>query len=267
MTFNILNREIIIKRDAVIAAVIFLAVLLAIAGYAVVRKDDDITIYSSNEKGTGTSDNLPSGNSKDDKASKDIKDDKEDNEDKEDKDYNNVKEDEEIKVYVIGCVKKPGIVTLKKGQLVDDAVKAAGGFSEDADIYNINLVYSLNENTMIRIKPKSNAVEEDNNVKGGTEVKEGKGGEAGKGIDILRDSGSYAVISGKDEKKAGGKVNINTASAAELDTLPGIGAATANDIIAYREVNGKFTTIKDIMKVPRIKESRFNSIKDFITVD
>ena len=62
-------------------------------------------------------------------------------------------------------------------------------------------------------------------------------------------------------------MNINTADAAELDTLPGIGEVTAGDIIAFREKNGPFKKPEDIMKVPRIKQSRFDSIKDFIIVD
>ncbi|HHW00473.1 MAG TPA: competence protein ComEA [Clostridiaceae bacterium] len=165
---------------------------------------------------------------------------------------------EEIKVYVIGCVKNPGIVTLKKGQLIDDAVKAAGGLTDDADIYNINLVYSLNENMMLRIKSKNEVNEEEN---------EGEMREEGKGVAIITDEGAGVNTAGQGTSNKTGKININTASVNELDTLPGIGIATANDIIAYREANGKFKSIEDIMKVPRIKENRFNNIKDFITVD
>jgi competence protein ComEA len=67
--------------------------------------------------------------------------------------------------------------------------------------------------------------------------------------------------------KAGKKVNINTAGIEELDTLNGIGEATARDIIEYREKNGGFKKIEDIMKITGIKESKFNKIKDSICVE
>src|SRR5690554_1440255 len=62
------------------------------------------------------------------------------------------KDKEEIQVYVVGCVNTPGVVTLEKGQIILDAIEAAGGATEDADIENINLAYKLNSNVMIRIR-------------------------------------------------------------------------------------------------------------------
>ncbi|HEY8350847.1 MAG TPA: helix-hairpin-helix domain-containing protein [Clostridiales bacterium] len=165
----------------------------------------------------------------------------------------NGKEDE-IKVYVVGCVKNPGIVTLTRGQMVFDAVREAGGLTEDADADNINMVYSLNENVMLVIKSK----------------KENKA--VGEGAVVRSDSGPGAEVIGGGDDAANGRddmrlVNINTAGVDELDTLPGIGEAKARDIIAYREKHGRFGRIEDIMKVPGIKQNRFESIKDFITVD
>jgi competence protein ComEA len=63
-----------------------------------------------------------------------------------------------------------------------------------------------------------------------------------------------------------GPVNINTATAAELETLPGIGPSTAQKIIDYREANGPFETVEDIMDVPTIGEAKFEGIRDLITV-
>jgi len=161
--------------------------------------------------------------------------------------------EEKILVYVVGCVKKPGIVEIQKGGLICDAVEAAGGLTEDADAENINMVYSLNENVMLHIKSKQDS----NNV--------------GDGAAVYTDAGPAAEVAGSSGDVSGsGKpalVNINTADIEELDTLPGIGEATARDIIAYREKVGGFTSIEDIMNVPRIKQNRFESIKDFITVD
>jgi len=164
---------------------------------------------------------------------------------------------EQIKIYVVGCVNKPGIVTIEKGQLIDDAIKLAGGLTEDADAGSINMVYSLKENAMLYIKSRQDTEKESQ----------------GKGAEIITGTGNGAVlIVGTDNTDTGNngknaKVNINTADVDELDTLPGIGEATAKDIIAYREKNGPFTKIEDIMNVPRIKQNRFESIKDFITVE
>ncbi|HOQ06256.1 MAG TPA: helix-hairpin-helix domain-containing protein [Clostridiales bacterium] len=161
---------------------------------------------------------------------------------------------DEIKVYVVGCVKNPGIVTLTKGQMICDAVREAGGLTEDADADNINMVYSLNENVMLVIKSKN-----ENNA-------------AGEGALVRSDSGPGAEVIGSGDDTPAGRngikpVNINTAGIDELDTLPGIGEAKARDIIAYREKHGRFNRIEDIMKVPGIKQNRFESIKDYITVD
>lgn len=182
-----------------------------------------------------------------------------------------------IKIYVVGCVRKPGIVTLQKGQLIDDAVRIAGGLTEEADAGSINMVYELNENLMLRIKSMEEMIKEkeikksaivnkpvvDSGLGNGASIIRG----SGEGVDILGDEGD-GIAAGSD---GGGinavRVNINTADENELDTLPGVGSATAKDIIAFREKNGSFRKIEDIMKVPRIKKNRFESIKDFITVD
>ncbi len=178
---------------------------------------------------------------------------------------------ETIKVYVVGCVKKPGIVTIEKGQMIHDAIVLAGGLTEEADSGNINMVYKLNDNVMLCIKSKKEAEKE---------VKQGSNKEAepstGNQAVIVRKSGESAVIigDGDDDNGEGTQednktklININTATADELDTLPGVGEATAKDIIAFREKNEGFKRIEDIMRVPRIKQNRFDSIKDYITVE
>lgn len=171
------------------------------------------------------------------------------------------KVEDEIKVNVVGCVRSPGIVTLKKGQMVDDAVKLAGGFTEEADIENINLVYKLKENVTLKILPKQ---EKTNPVQGNP-----SGTQNVSSMQYVTETGSAAIMdnSSGGQTKSGGKVNINTASLEQLDTLPGIGMETAKDIVAFREKNGGFKVIQDIMKIAGIKESRFSNIKDLITVD
>lgn len=159
--------------------------------------------------------------------------------------------DNEITVYVVGCVKSPGLVNLKKGSLLNDAVNLAGGVTEEADVENINMAYKLEDNVMIRIKSKKQKSNEPV-------------------MDEL--PSGMEVILGIDEGAKGGsssgtKININKATAQELDKLPGIGPSKANDIIAYRQKNGRFKKVEDIMSVPGIKQSLFNSIKDEITVN
>jgi competence protein ComEA len=141
----------------------------------------------------------------------------------------------EIKVYVTGLVKSPGVYTMKDGDRIDDAIKLAGGALEGADLSNINLAEKVKDEQMIKI-PK---VGEDNSSTG----------EIG------------------DVKKADGKININKATKEELDTLPGIGEVTAQRIIDFREQHGNFQKIEDIMNVSRIGPKLFEQIKDKITVD
>ncbi|MDN5316044.1 MAG: competence protein ComEA [Thermoanaerobacterium sp.] len=141
----------------------------------------------------------------------------------------------EIKVYVTGFVKSPGVYTMKDGDRIDDAIKLAGGALEGADLSNINLAEKVKDEQMIKI-PK-----------------------------VGEDSSSTGVIG--DVKKADGKININKATKEELDTLPGIGEVTAQRIIDFREQHGNFQKIEDIMNVSRIGPKLFEQIKDKITVD
>ncbi len=148
-----------------------------------------------------------------------------------------------IKIYVTGEVVSPGIIEIEKGSTIQDAVDACGGFTENASC-NINLVYRLDENVTLKIKPASD----------------------GGGAAVMEESGDAVVID--DENGIiDGRININNADIASLCLLPGIGEKTAQDIIDYRESSGGFCTIEDIMEVPGIKESRFAKIKDLITVD
>lgn len=173
----------------------------------------------------------------------------------------------DIKVYVVGCVNKPGIVTLKRGQIIDDAIKAAGGATKEADLENINLAYVINSNLMLRIRAKSESEKPQSSIDSGSSVSNTAqihgSSVAGSGALIFTGSGG-AVVEEIPEKA---KVNINIASVEELDTLPGIGEATAEAIVSFREQNGGFRKIEDIMKIPGIKQAKFDKIKDYISVN
>ncbi len=178
-----------------------------------------------------------------------------------------VTSEDEIKVFITGCVKKPGIVTLKRGQIIDDAVKAAGGFTEEADAENINLVYALNENTWIRVRAKDEEAgsEETAGAGSGTGARSLEAHPAGTGVEIRTDSGG-AVLPEDIKDKTPAIVNINTGTLEELVTLPGIGEKTARDIIEYRNKNGPFERIEDIMNVSGIGPKKFESLKGLIRV-
>lgn len=145
----------------------------------------------------------------------------------------------EISVYVVGAVRNPGVFTLPKGSLIEHAVQAAGGFTEDSDREAVNLVYVINTNTMIRIPTKEDT---DKNWLPGTETENG------------------------ENPSTQSKVNINTAGLSQLCTLPGIGESTAQKIISYREKNGAFRSPEDIKNVSGIKDARYETIKDMICV-
>jgi len=148
-----------------------------------------------------------------------------------------------VKVYVTGEVMQPGIVEIEVGSTILDAVNACGGFTESASS-NINLVYALEKNVTLIIKTKNDG--------GGAEVIEKPGD---------------AVIVDTENGLIDGKININHAESDALCLLPGVGEKTALDIIAYREQNGPFIMIEDIMEVPGIKESKFSKIKEYICTE
>ncbi|MDE4541548.1 ComEA family DNA-binding protein [Thermoanaerobacterium sp. R66] len=141
----------------------------------------------------------------------------------------------EIKVYVTGLVKSPGVYTMREGDRIDDAIKMAGGALDGADLSDINLAEKLKDEQMIKV-PKIGENYASND----------------------KSSSSNAT---------NGKININTATKEDLDTLPGIGEVTAQRIIDFREQHGNFQRIEDIMNVSRIGPKLFEQIKDKITVD
>ena len=174
-----------------------------------------------------------------------------------------VKEEERkrIIVHVSGAVNKEGIVELEADSRISDAIDKAEGLAENADTKKINLAFKLEDGMKIYI-PKIGEEESE-------EVQESTGDETSKYI-----TSSSGVVdtqeneSGKNigEKTTTGKVNINTASQTELETLPGIGPATSSKIISYRKENGKFESIEEIKEVSGIGDAKYENIKELICV-
>ena len=147
-----------------------------------------------------------------------------------------------IYVHICGEVNEPGVYELKEDARVIDAIDAAKGLTKAASQQSVNQAEKLEDSQQIYI-PSIKEVKEDVNQS-------------------VKSSDSNSSIN----NEGNGKVNINTASQEELTTLPGIGVAKAQKIIAYRQQNGSFSKIEDIMKISGIKEGLFNKISENITV-
>ena len=160
-----------------------------------------------------------------------------------------------IVVHVVGEVNSPGVVTLNEGARIIDAINAAGGKTEDADLSKVNLAYVIEDGVQIYIPSITETAKiSESEQKEIKYIRE----DAGEGIILTTASEE------KDEKQL--KVNINTANLEKLQTLPGVGESTAKKIIEYREKNGKFAKIEDIKNVSGIGDSKYNSLKDNIIV-
>ncbi|HEX9384741.1 MAG TPA: ComEA family DNA-binding protein [Anaerolineales bacterium] len=139
-------------------------------------------------------------------------------------------------VYITGAVPRAGVYALPQGARVQDAISAAGGFLAEAEKSQINLAALLEDGEKLDIPYIEGA------------------------LPILATPGPTVVAATTE------LVNINTASIAELDTLPGIGPTTAQKIIDYREQNGPFINAEDIINVSGIGPGTYERFKDLITV-
>ena len=167
-----------------------------------------------------------------------------------------IDEEEEIIVHVTGAVKKEGIVHLKVGARISDAIDAAGGVTDETNISQVNLAYELEDGQKIYI-PSINDKKNDETE----QILEKEYVTSEPGDEIALEE--HTEESAKKEK---GKININLADETELQEIPGVGEATAKKIIEYREQNGKFGSIEEIKNVSGIGESKYEDLKDFICV-
>lgn len=153
-----------------------------------------------------------------------------------------------VQVFVNGAVIQEAVYTLPTGSLAQDAIEAAGGFADDANVAVVNLAQPMFNGAQVYVpfNAENNATP--------TAV-------------IFTESAANNGLSKQASPSADGLVNINSADAAQLETLPGIGASTAQKIIAFRGENGRFTTIEEIMDVPGIGQGKFDQLQALITVD
>ncbi|GHU43577.1 ComE operon protein 1 [Clostridia bacterium] len=151
-------------------------------------------------------------------------------------------EETPIFVQVCGAVVAPGIYSMPSGSRIFEAVERAGGMLPTADLSSLNQAKPLEDGQMVYVFTQGEMAAEPERAGEQVGATDGKG------------------------SKADGLVNINTASKADLMGLPGIGEAKAEIIVSFREENGAFSAIEDLMKITGIKEGVFSKIKDKIKV-
>lgn len=153
-------------------------------------------------------------------------------------------EDYKIVIHITGEVNNEGIIEIKEGGRISDAIEEAGGLTKEADLERVNLAYELEDGQKIYIPNKKDKDIEEYVTEGVDDI----------------------VLPDELSKARDGLVNINKASSEELQELDGIGEALAENIIAYRENNGKFKNIEDIKNVSGIGDSKYEKIKDNIKI-
>jgi competence protein ComEA len=152
-----------------------------------------------------------------------------------------------IQVYINGQVAAPNVYELPPASRIGDAIEAAGGWTGEANTAVVNLAQPLVDGMQIYVPSQA-------------EVSEAAVPVVSDPATLVRAGGGINVTN------TGGLVNINTAGLEELDSLPGIGPSTAQKILDYRDENGRFNTIEELMNVSGIGEAKFGSVKDLITV-
>ena len=151
-------------------------------------------------------------------------------------------EEQNIIIHITGAVKNQGIVEIKEGARISDVINSAGGTTDEADLNKINLAYEVEDGQKIYVPSVNDKVDVES---------------------VTQEAGENVI---ENNKGKNGKVNINTASQTELETLSGVGPSTALKIINYREENGSYEKIEDIKNIPGIGDSKFDSLKDNICV-
>ena len=141
-----------------------------------------------------------------------------------------------ITVFISGEVKNPGVVTIDSEKRLSDAVNELGGTTENADLNKVNLATKLKDESHYIIPKIGDNLESFNNE-----------------------------TSENDNKN--NLININDATIQELDTLPGVGEATANKIVNYREEKGKFNSIEEIKNVNGIGDKKYEELKNLISIE
>jgi len=154
----------------------------------------------------------------------------------------------ELAVYVSGAVRNPGVYTLVEGTRVADALTAAGGPLEDADLDRLNQAVRLRDEMQVHVPRR------------GETNPPGTGGPA---VPVSAAAGG----SGPAAPTATAAIHLNRASAADLESLPGIGPVTSGRILDYRTKNGPFRTVEQLRDLKLVNSSTYEKIKDRLVID
>jgi competence protein ComEA len=161
--------------------------------------------------------------------------------------------DRPVVVSVVGLVRTPGLVTLAPGARIADALQAAGGAVDGADTIGLNMARPLGdgEQVVVGLAPIS-------------------GQPTALGSSVAAGSapipGAPAPVSGSVKPKAGAVLDLNTATVAQLDALPGVGPVTAAAILAWRQAHGKFTSVDQLADVDGIGPARLEKLRALVRV-
>ena len=165
------------------------------------------------------------------------------------------KPNQPVVVSVVGLVHTPGLVTLAPGARIADALKAAGGTTDGADTIGLNMARQVGdgEQIVVGIAP----------VKGQPPV---LGSSVSSGSAAPGAPGAVSHTDRPDKPGPAEVVNLNTATVQQLDALPGIGPVTAAAIVAWRDANGKFTSIDQLADVDGIGPARLEKLRPLVRV-
>ena len=163
-----------------------------------------------------------------------------------------------VRVQVSGAVLEPGIYDLPANCRVEEAIAAAGGLTENADSERVNLVRKVRDGMQIRV-PVQKAARTNRTQRKNAQA------ESGLGESASGKSSSAKAGSGKKNNQMP-RVRINSASASELQQLPGIGPALAQRIVETRK-GGRFTSADDLLRVPGIGKAKLAKLRDYVEVD
>jgi len=152
----------------------------------------------------------------------------------------------ELRVYITGAVRRPGVYLLSAGDRFEDALAAAGGGTSEADLAAVNLALRVQDEAHYRVPSIGETPDSESYTDTGPATSQ----------DAPSDTG----------QSSNGLIDLNSASVELLETLPGIGPVRAKAIVADRELNGPFLTIEQITRVQGIGTTTYTNIRDLVTV-